>query len=382
MLAFAVGVTCPGVLSSQSQRVRETDGVRVVENTSRRTAPMAFQLATNPTFDLGGLKSNIDDEFTANGGYLRSVRLSDGGFAVIDETRIRFYNPAGKQVKVTGRRGGGPGEFEQITGICRTRGDTLVVNDPSNGRVTIVDRKGAVVREVPVGHVDLPWGGGCFDDGTFVVVQSISTDGKSRSLELIRRRLDGRVLGRLGPFWSSSANVFISSVATAVASGSRLYLGDPRKSEVKVYNPQGKLTTIIRTDDPIERVSSAEQSAMKPQISVRRGSDAASAAVATERLRMAPKPMEWPSYGRIAVDPAGRLWVQDYRKTRFDPFVYTGFDRDGHMLGKFSLPAPTKAEDPMVVAFTENGVIVRRKDNDGAVHLTTYALIPVRESPP
>ncbi len=380
-LLCGVGAASPWVLLAQSPRVREIDGVRTVENASRRTAPVAFRLAANPTIDFGGLKNNIEDEFTANGGYLRSIRLSDGGYAVIDETRIRFYDMAGRQFKVTGRKGGGPGEFGQITGICRARGDTLVVHDPSNGRVTIVDRKGAVVREFPVGHMELPWFGGCFDDGTFVVVQSMPAfDGKSGSMKLIRHRLDGRIVGTLGPFWSSSHNAFITTIATVVASGTRLYLGDPRTSEVKVFNPQGTLIAIIRTDDPIERIAAADRSTMKPQSWVRMGSDAASAAVAAERTRMASKPTDWPSYGTIAVDPAGRLWVQDYHKTRFDPYVYTGFDRDGHMLGKFTVPAPTKAEDPMVVAFTENGVMVRRKDNDGAVHLTTYALVSVRKS--
>ena len=378
---LGIGAASPSGLPAQSPRVKEIDGVRIVETSSRRTASVAFRLAATPTIDFGGLKRNIEDEFTANGGYLRSVRLSDGGHAIIDETRIRFYDKSGKQFKVTGRKGGGPGEFSQIAGICRTRGDTLVVNDPSNGRATIVDRKGTVIRELPVGRVDLPWFGGCFDDGTFVVTQSIPTfDGKSGSMKVVRHRLDGGIVGTLGPFWSSSHNRFITDNASVVVSGSRLYLGDPRKSEVKVYNPQGKLISIIRTDDPIETISAADRSGMKPLMWARMGSDAASAAIADEKARMAPKPTDWPSYGRIAVDPAGRLWIEDYHRSQFDPYVYTGFDRDGRLLGKFVLPAPKKAEDPWIVAFTEGGVMVRRQDDDGAVHLTTYALVPAAKT--
>ncbi len=59
-----------------------------------------------------------------------------------------------------------------------------------------------------------------------------------------------------------------------------------------------------------------------------------------------------------------------------------GFDASGRMLGKLSFPATLKSADPRIVDFTSGGVLVRREDDDGAAHLTTYPLVPVKGGRP
>lgn len=229
-----------GRVAAQGPGGRLVDGVRIVDNVARRSAPIAFTLAAKPTLDLGGLKASPDDEISPNGGYLNGVRLSDGRWAVIDESRIRFFNSAGRQLAVVGRKGGGPGEFQQITGICRTRGDTLVVNDAINGRVTIVAPNARIVRSAAVGSADLPWGGGCFDDGTFVLVTAAPSVGGDRYMQLVRRRLDGKTTQTLGPFWQSTPDRFLPSFSTVVLQGNRLYISDPRVHEVGGVHRRGE----------------------------------------------------------------------------------------------------------------------------------------------
>ncbi|MEO5826820.1 MAG: hypothetical protein ABIR59_13095 [Gemmatimonadales bacterium] len=371
-LSAMITVYAP-VLPAQGASARVGSGVRTVDNPARRESPIAFTLAPTPSHDLGGLKSNPEDEFTANGGYLVGVGLSDGRHAVIDETRIRFFSARGKQVGVTGRKGNGPGEFQQITSICRTRGDTLVVNDPANGRVTVLNATGRVVRSIAVGHVDLPWGGGCFDDGTFVLVTNAPSVGGDSFMRLVRRRLDGSIINTIGPLWLSTFDRFLPSFATVVAQGTKLFVSDTRVSEVYVYTASGVLTTVIRTADPIEKLTAAEQRALTPTFFSRPTNSAASKAILAEQNRLAKKPSRWPSYASIAVDPAGRLWVTSFRKSGTEPYTYTGFSPSGKMLGRFVLPAATPA-----VAFTADGVMLHRQDNDGAEHLVTYKLLARR----
>jgi hypothetical protein len=56
------------------------------------------------------------------------------------------------------------------------------------------------------------------------------------------------------------------------------------------------------------------------------------------------------------------------------PIAWTGFDTEGRMIGKYSLSAQTKIGDPYALAFTRDGVLIRREDSDGAVHLIEYRL--------
>lgn len=373
-----LGVVAMAPVSAQGTTARVVDGVRIVENPARRTASTTFALASRPSLDLGGLKTNPDHEFKANGGYLLSVQLSGGRHAVIDETRIHFFDPTGTHTGLTGRKGGGPGEFQQITGICRTRGDTLVVNDPTNGRVTVVDANGRIVRSLSVGHAELPWGGGCFEDGTFVVVVSAPSMGTDRYVQVVRRRLDGKIVNTIGPFWSSTSNRFLASSASVVAQGTKLFVSDPRVNEVKVYSTDGKLTARIRTADPIEQLTAAEKKALTPAFFARSTNSAANKAFNADQERVAARPSHWPSNGGISVDPGGRLWVTGFRKSRTDPYVYTGFDAEGRMLGNFSFPAATGPGDRLVVAFTATGVLVRSQDDDGAEHLMAFPLVAAR----
>ncbi len=367
---LAVGSVSPA--SGQAPRVRDSAGVRIVENGSRAKAPIAFVMSATPQFDLGGLKDRPDDEFETHTGYWTpAIRLSSGGHAVADGVKVRFFDANGKQVKVAGRAGEGPNEFRRIGSICRTRGDTLVVHDVANARIMILDGNGNYVRQFVIGTADYT-AESCFDDGTFVIGEyhRAAAGAPQNPTHVVRRRIDGTVVGSIGDFWSgpTTYNNYTSPEPSLSVTGDRFYVGDPRSSEVRGYDTQGKLVIIVRTDDPVAKVTPAEADAMTPL------SYAMSNGVripAPER----PKPTEWPSYGRIKTDPSGRLWVPDYPKDhRRDALNWTVFDREGRMLGRFPFPAAATEFNTKVVAFTPDGVQVRRLDSDGAAHYMTYRL--------
>jgi len=48
-------------------------------------------------------------------------------------SQVRLYDPAGKRLHVTGRKGQGPGEFVRIAWMGRVAGDTLLVFDAAFG---------------------------------------------------------------------------------------------------------------------------------------------------------------------------------------------------------------------------------------------------------
>src|SRR5688572_839566 len=74
--------------------IRDSAGVRVVQNPSRARAPVVFQLGATPSYQVGGPEEPTDNEFTPNQGYLRGVRLSDNGFVAIDVVRVHFFDAA------------------------------------------------------------------------------------------------------------------------------------------------------------------------------------------------------------------------------------------------------------------------------------------------
>ena len=97
---------------AQQLGVRDSSGVRIVEKAARKDAPLRFRLGDKPFLEVGGIESNPDEEFDHRQGYLRGVRLSNGGLAVSDVARVHYFDATGKRIRIVGRNGAGPEEFQ------------------------------------------------------------------------------------------------------------------------------------------------------------------------------------------------------------------------------------------------------------------------------
>ena len=162
-------------ISAQATKVRDSVGIHIVENTARLSAPVAFTLGAKPNVDIGGLDSDPDKELSTHNGYPRAIRLTDGRVAVIDRTRVQYFGKDGKRLRITGREGGGPGEFTNIVGLCRTHGDTVLASDGLDRRITVMSETGEyrTVLTLPVNnYAERDF---CLNDGTFVSMQFIPT---------------------------------------------------------------------------------------------------------------------------------------------------------------------------------------------------------------
>lgn len=140
--------------------------------------------------------------------------------------------------------------------------------------------------------------------------------------------------------------------------------------------PEGKLVLIVRTADPIAKVTSAEASRLT--LPAAAGVHGHPGRPTSTHPPQFPLPREWPSFETIDVDASGRLWMQDYVKRPQDPQVWAIFDSTGRLLGKMQMAGRTDTYAPTVVGFNGEGVLVRRLDDDGAVHISTYPVTPVR----
>ncbi|MBP6572524.1 MAG: hypothetical protein KA226_13960, partial [Gemmatimonadales bacterium] len=128
---------------------RDSGGVTILEHPAgalERAPLIAFDSV--PFAEVRG-DSTSDDLSRVFAG----VALSDGGFAFFDPVRagVWIVDSVGTLRRVIGRRGEGPGEFEEVeSGVARGVDDTLAVTDRSTARVTILHPTGGVVRQAPI----------------------------------------------------------------------------------------------------------------------------------------------------------------------------------------------------------------------------------------
>jgi hypothetical protein len=98
------------------------------------------------------------------GGIVDVIRLQSGEYVVgpvNEEKQLALFSSDGRLVKTVGRAGRGPGEFHTITRVFRGLGDSVLVYDAGNGRLSIVSSSLRFVRSIPLpNHQSLIHGNG------------------------------------------------------------------------------------------------------------------------------------------------------------------------------------------------------------------------------
>jgi hypothetical protein len=363
----------------QGPVVRDSAGVQIVLNPSRRVAPVAFAIGMQSVLDIGGMENDPEQEFDHNKGYLRAARLSDGRLAVIDVTRIHYFTPNGRRLQIVGRKGQGPGEFLYIMTICATRGDTIIINDSHNRRMSVLDGRGTFVRHIPQEENGSMGFDSCFDDGTFLLQQRVGRfvpGGPPPQTRLTRMRTDGQVVEVLPELASAPFDMVSMTEATIQPFGNQVWYGNGLDQEVRVYDAKGALRRIIRTDDAPVRITDAEAE-QRMSSTIPNNVSAAERNTRMTRMKAMPHATHWPAFARLIVGSDGKLWMQHFRSEYPSEDVWTAFDSTGRLVGNLVLPAPTREARMDVQAFGANDVLVRRFDENRATYLSIYPLNPV-----
>ena len=361
-----------GLQAQAAPRVHDSAGVQIVGNGSRASAPAVFRLGATPILDLGGLSDNPDDELQVGAS---AIRLRDGRIMLANRTSVIVLDASGKRLQVIGRKGAGPGEFRAISSYCQTRGDTIIVSDGSNGRVTVLDGKGGYVRDIPTRGAVRP--GACLDDGRFLRAegQIIRKDQFDWRYHYLLSRTDGAIALDLG---EQPAMTIGGPIASFFAVGDQLILASGRESDIRLFSGNNALIRIIRSDDPPVKMTDQDAKAHNAVVTVTEIPVSKDGSRGRPNTVTMPHPDFWPPYGRVLPDLDGRVWVEDNR--RADSPGWTAFDLSGRMLGRLDPPPHAEAERWRVVGFGHNELIAARQDDDGAYRVTFYPLVPVAQN--
>jgi hypothetical protein len=92
--------------------------------------------------------------------------LPNGGIVLFEykDQQVHFLDARGRPVRTTGRKGSGPGEYSEANGLAVSARGEVVVNDPSNNRLTVLASNGDLVRTIPITN---RWGHAYLWDGYF-----------------------------------------------------------------------------------------------------------------------------------------------------------------------------------------------------------------------
>ena len=352
-----------------------------VPRRDRAAFQVRYAISSVPLFEIGGLEEHGATELSTNQARIGGAFLPSGGIAIADVTRVLFVSASGRVEGRIGRAGGGPGEFREIDALCATRGDTVVVSDGNQNRLTVLAPPARLVRVVTHDLSRSMKDHSCFADGRLLIARG--QDQSKPVSRLAPFELDLRA--RAVSAWPVMQTAQIVDLVTQprvslVTDGRRVYFADGQRSEVQVMARGGRPVRTIAIAEPIIPISAGDRERALDRTIPRNVQGSARRAILSRDLARSSR-ATWPTLARLLPEANGRLWIQRYRKrSDASPFAsdeWIAVDSTGRVAGQLTLPPPVLRDRRPTELLDVQGdrVLIKRMDDDGAVRVAVHRLI-------
>lgn len=251
--------------------------------------------------------------------------MYDGRIYVSDYLghRVLVYGKSGRLIRVLGKKGVEPAEFQIPYGVLVDKGGNLYVNDRGNRRVQVFDSTYAILRVIATRGQNEQI---LLDDGgtsPTLVAQGV-TRCAGRTCLLERFKLEGP---SAGAFAILAERVVMHTWQATLDSTGHLYIANVLGTTVEVFSRQGKRTRVFDLKSP----------AMKSFPDTRAPVDLSAMAAMLDRLRQV-------AHTRIrTLSIAGTYLLVQLQRVNWSTdepeFVLDVYDLQGH-LRYYSIPTP------------------------------------------
>lgn len=193
-----------------------------------------------------------------------------------DRKRIQKYNPQGKYIRTIGRKGQGPGEFQNVWVPRFDKDSNMYVTDIAGHRISFFDKKGIFLKQIKIPSVSSSLY--MNSRGYFVTTKSLHIeekdgdkfisifglyDEKFNIISEIHRKTwepkapTGRDAQSMAQFLANimSDMAFKPNYSYMLTKDDFLYFGYPEKYEICIFSSEGKLIKKIQKEYDLIKIS-------------------------------------------------------------------------------------------------------------------------------
>jgi hypothetical protein len=391
LLTLAPTACDMGSPSYSGPEVRDSAGVEIVENSgSRWPDGGGWRLAESPTLDIGVVEGGDEYQLFNVAG---ALELSDGRIVVANAgtSELRFYDASGSFLSSSGRKGSGPGEFQDILWIERLAADSIIAYDYRLRRISVFDSDGRFVRSFDLHFIDQVGGFPTLvapfpDSSLLVALEQFFVGEREPGLRrdttlYVRCDMEGALLDTLGLYPGAESysiqesdgwlggGVPFGHFSQATVHGAGYFYGSSDSYEIGYYATDGTLQRIIRLNRSYLEVTPEDIELFKQQ-SLARARDERRRQIRERIYARMPWPDVMPAYGEFITDAEGNLWVSEYRRPADEQPRWTVFDRHGTMLGVVETPPRFR-----ISQIGSGFMLGRWRDEFDVDHVRTYELL-------
>lgn len=373
LAAFAAG--CAGTDGDEWQgTVRDSAGVAIVENPAQGMWSADERPAITEALRIGETEGGRAElQF----GTIAGLDIdSQGNIHVLDQqaSKIRVFGPDGSYLREMGGPGSGPGELSPAAvGLIITPGDTVVVPDPAQARLTRYAPDGEPLGSTPLNMAQgIPMRWDVMPDRRMVSqVRMMPMPGSQPPAGgqpaemhdwLLLRAPDGTVTdtvlelpaGQTFQFQQGGGariRIFEPEPIWAIDSEGRIIYGINSDYRLRMHDEQGELQRIVTLPFELRPVTETDQDAFRRFIQEAWANAGVPPAAMDQLLAGLSFGDNYPAFANIIGGPNGTIWVQ-HVKTAQDVADEGGefsaqdvgasdfdvFDAEGRFMGVLALP--------------------------------------------
>ncbi len=371
--------------------IQDSAGVRIVWN-SRPPADtrLGWQVGPEPSVSIGALDGEEAQLLDRVRG---ALTLADGRIVVenIGSDELRVFDASGRYLSTWGGSGDGPGEFQNLMGLDRWPGDSLIAWFAQGRRLSVFDNHGNVgrafalegaIRRSPA--VALPTGRILASE---TILPDAQQDGLQRYEDLYQLHgAEGGQQSRLGAFpgtetyreYSGSrirvmSIIFDHDIANFIW-GDLVVVAPNYSYEIRAFGADGTLKRIVQRDHELIARTDAhldayiEDRVMREPERLR----AERRRALRERYEGVPLPETHPAFVTAIADVLDHLWVQEYTlpgEGDANP-LWTIFDPEGRVLGLVETPPGVTN----IYEIGEDYILGRATDDLGVEYVQVWPL--------
>ena len=356
LVAFS-GCRIERTSSSPGITVSDSAGVSVVVNVLDRL-PDTCATYSEPRVTIG--QAIGEDPYHLYRVFGATV-LSDGRIALVNQgsQELRVYGPDGSFLFASGRRGDGPGEFQNAFYLFRLPGDTLWVGDYGPWQFELFTPSGEWIRQVrpSPAQPSSPQGMGVLADGRAVLAfqdrsQRSPNFTRTDMLHVLLYDSTGALLDTLAvsPYgrWGQVAGEASSWVYPWFEAVTELAVGDERFAighgnvpEMRVFRLESEpeLERIIRWTGVDQSIDPSDLAVARAEIEARYADMSGNPVTNVLLSDQRPTSDSMPVMSDVQFGTDGALWVQEYaRPTDSIKNRWLQFDGDGRFTCRLVLP--------------------------------------------
>jgi hypothetical protein len=333
--------------------------------------PASSATITVDTIPVTEVRATAPDGTAQLGEVTAGVRLDNGNVIVVDNSdlELQVFDSTGAALATMGRKGKGPGEFQDISVLARCGGDSTYVFDNTLRRLTVFGPRGTLSRTAPIPVLAMER---CGPAGlTLAAGPSLdefmpTTENAGKLYHVPVYLMHGADTIRLYDSLPAADPRFGGRMPAFTIARSRAIIGLTDSAFATVFGSDGKqLGTIRITDDPKPGSREAQKKVLdrvfaSPQF---RG-----VADQKDRFLRVRFPDPQPSYFTLMGAPDGTVWTQI---TAPDDSIthLRATDSLGSIIGDLTLPFPLT-----IFEIGDDYILGRRENEIGEQRVVVYRI--------